>query len=73
MVRGAQAKSLQDISNECKTLTEKAKTGKLLPDDYPNMNGSYEEYPIDTSRLRRVAELRLRVDLSRGTVIATIE
>ncbi len=30
---------------------------KLLPADYPNMNGSYEEYPIDTGRLRRVAQL----------------
>ena len=34
VVRGAQSKSLQDISNECKALTEKAKIGKLLPDDY---------------------------------------
>ncbi|NUM52941.1 MAG: 2-oxo acid dehydrogenase subunit E2 [Candidatus Hydrogenedentes bacterium] len=34
VVRGAQAKSLQDISAECKALTDKARTGKLLPDDY---------------------------------------
>ncbi len=34
VVRNAQAKSLRDISQECKSLTEKAKNGKLLPDDY---------------------------------------
>jgi pyruvate dehydrogenase E2 component (dihydrolipoamide acetyltransferase) len=34
VVRRAQDKSLQDISRECKELTEKARTGKLLPDDY---------------------------------------
>ncbi|MBM3289992.1 MAG: 2-oxo acid dehydrogenase subunit E2 [Candidatus Hydrogenedentes bacterium] len=34
VVRNAQVKSLEGISTECKALTEKAKTGKLLPDDY---------------------------------------
>lgn len=34
VVRNAQAKSLQEISKECKALTEKARNGKLLPDDY---------------------------------------
>jgi isoquinoline 1-oxidoreductase beta subunit len=29
---------------------------KLLPPDYPNMNGSYEDYPLDTARLRHVAQ-----------------
>jgi len=28
---------------------------KLLPTDFPNMGGTYEEYPIDTARLRHVA------------------
>ena len=34
VVRTAQQKSLQDISQECKALTEKARAGKLTPDDY---------------------------------------
>ncbi|MCC6152568.1 MAG: 2-oxo acid dehydrogenase subunit E2, partial [Candidatus Hydrogenedentes bacterium] len=34
VVRSAQLKSLQGISEECKALTEKARAGKLLPDDY---------------------------------------
>jgi pyruvate dehydrogenase E2 component (dihydrolipoamide acetyltransferase) len=34
VVRRAQDKSVQDISRECRELTEKARTGKLLPDDY---------------------------------------
>ncbi|GMU91754.1 MAG: acetyltransferase component of pyruvate dehydrogenase complex [Candidatus Hydrogenedentota bacterium] len=34
VVRQTQTKSLQDISRECKTLTERARTGKLTPDDY---------------------------------------
>lgn len=34
VVKDIQAKSLQDISRECKALVEKAKTGKLTPDDY---------------------------------------
>ena len=34
VVRSAQLKSLQGISEECKVLTEKARAGKLLPDDY---------------------------------------
>lgn len=34
VVRSAHAKTLQQISVECKGLTEKAKSGKLLPDDY---------------------------------------
>ncbi|MDZ4859103.1 MAG: dihydrolipoamide acetyltransferase family protein [Candidatus Hydrogenedentes bacterium] len=34
VVRDAQAKSLQEISVDCKALTERARTGKLLPDDY---------------------------------------
>lgn len=34
VVRNAQAKSLQEIAQECKALTEKARIGKLLPDDY---------------------------------------
>lgn len=34
VVRNAHAKSLQEISKECKALTEKARNGKLLPDDY---------------------------------------
>lgn len=34
VVKDIQNKSLQDISRECKALVEKAKTGKLTPDDY---------------------------------------
>ncbi|HRK35991.1 MAG TPA: dihydrolipoamide acetyltransferase family protein, partial [Candidatus Hydrogenedentes bacterium] len=34
VVRDAHAKTLQEISQDCKTLTEKARTGKLMPDDY---------------------------------------
>lgn len=34
VVRRAQTKSLRQISDECRALTEKARTGKLLPDDY---------------------------------------
>lgn len=34
VVRQTQTKSLQDISRECKTLTERARSGKLTPDDY---------------------------------------
>ncbi|MDX9972749.1 MAG: dihydrolipoamide acetyltransferase family protein [FCB group bacterium] len=34
VVRRAQDKSLQDINRECRELTEKARVGKLLPDDY---------------------------------------
>jgi pyruvate dehydrogenase E2 component (dihydrolipoamide acetyltransferase) len=34
VVKDIQSKSLQDISRECKALVEKAKTGKLTPDDY---------------------------------------
>ena len=34
VVRSAQLKSLQGISQECKALTDKARAGKLLPDDY---------------------------------------
>lgn len=34
VVRSAQLKSLQGISEECKALTEKARAGRLLPDDY---------------------------------------
>jgi len=30
---------------------------KSLPSDYDNMGGSYQEYPIDTARLRRVTEI----------------
>jgi isoquinoline 1-oxidoreductase beta subunit len=30
---------------------------KSLADDFPNYGGSYEEYPIDTARFRRVAQL----------------
>ncbi len=30
---------------------------KSLADDFPNCGGSYEEYPIDTARFRRVAQL----------------
>ena len=30
---------------------------KALPADYDNMGGAYEDYPIDTARLRRVTEL----------------
>ncbi len=34
VVKGIQNKSLQDINKECKALAEKARTGKLVPDDY---------------------------------------
>jgi len=34
VVRSMQRRSLQDISTECKALAEKARTGKLMPDDY---------------------------------------
>lgn len=34
VVRRAQDKSLQDIGRECREMTEKARNGKLLPDDY---------------------------------------
>ena len=34
VVKNIQNKSLQDINRECKALAEKARTGKLLPDDY---------------------------------------
>jgi len=34
VVKNIQAKSLQDINKECKALAEKARTGKLVPDDY---------------------------------------
>jgi pyruvate dehydrogenase E2 component (dihydrolipoamide acetyltransferase) len=34
VVKGIESKSLQDISRDCKALVEKAKTGKLTPDDY---------------------------------------
>ena len=34
VVKDIQNKSLQDISRDCKALVEKAKTGKLTPDDY---------------------------------------
>lgn len=30
---------------------------KSLPENFPNYYGSYEKYPIDTARLRRVAQL----------------
>jgi isoquinoline 1-oxidoreductase beta subunit len=30
---------------------------KALPSDYDNMGAAYEDYPIDTARLRRVTEL----------------
>ncbi|HEY6292646.1 MAG TPA: molybdopterin cofactor-binding domain-containing protein [Terriglobia bacterium] len=30
---------------------------KSLPSDYDNMGAAYQEYPIDTSRLRRVTEM----------------
>jgi len=34
VVKNIESKSLQDINRECKALAEKARTGKLLPDDY---------------------------------------
>jgi pyruvate dehydrogenase E2 component (dihydrolipoamide acetyltransferase) len=34
VVKRAQDKSLQDIHRECRELTDKARNGKLLPDDY---------------------------------------
>lgn len=34
VVKDIQTKSLQDINRECKALAEKARTGKLQPDDY---------------------------------------
>ncbi len=34
VVKGIQNKSLQDINKECKALAEKARTGKLVPEDY---------------------------------------
>lgn len=34
VVKNIQNKSLQDINRECKALAEKARTGKLTPDDY---------------------------------------
>ena len=34
VVRQAQTKTLKDISRECSGLAEKARAGKLLPDDY---------------------------------------
>lgn len=34
VVRNAQSKSLEDISRECKSLTERARNGKLMPDDF---------------------------------------
>ncbi|MCF6285415.1 MAG: 2-oxo acid dehydrogenase subunit E2 [Candidatus Hydrogenedentes bacterium] len=34
VVKDIQTKSLQDINRDCKALAEKARTGKLVPDDY---------------------------------------
>jgi pyruvate dehydrogenase E2 component (dihydrolipoamide acetyltransferase) len=34
VVRRTQTKTLRDISDECRALTNKARAGKLLPDDY---------------------------------------
>lgn len=34
VVKNIHTKSLQDINKECKALAEKARTGKLVPDDY---------------------------------------